>query len=427
MPISNKDEGFPIVLAMPTQGVKETFRDGANVVQFFQEEARLWREIGKPGSPHPLVGTHVANIAGQQAATDALSKLGAAVDAATCYRAVARYEGERPVIMQGTIGKLALDREGETPAQTSGFLWAAAAMLGSTRLLQLSNHAVPLQDLAAIMFGQAKLTNGLQKARSERANLQRLTQTFGDEIGRAKVNNDSIAAHLAKSTIELDGVIARSTEDTAKLLEETGLSLTSFSHKIRKQASVDTQEFNKTLSEAVRTSTEEIEAFKRKVRIDVGLEEPTNFWTEKADGHRLTAAIFGALFLSAVVGMVLWIDGYAIDLVAEAVDRIVGNRESAALSLVPVAFITVPALAFAWVLRHLSRIIIQNLSLEADARLRGTITRTFKALAADRAMNDAELAIALQALFRPIDGKDHSEIAPPSLGDILKLGGENKH
>jgi hypothetical protein len=117
----------------------------------------------------------------------------------------------------------------------------------------------------------------------------------------------------------------------------------------------------------------------------------------------------------------------AVELVADAVDRIVGDRDAAALTLVPIAFITIPALAFAWVLRHLSRIIIQNLSLEADARLRGTITMTFKALAADRTMNDAELAIALQALFRPIDGKDHSEIAPPSLGDILKLGGGNKH
>ncbi len=63
----------------------------------------------------------------------------------------------------------------------------------------------------------------------------------------------------------------------------------------------------------------------------------------------------------------------------------------------------------------------QNLSLQADARLRGATARTYLALTAKERPSEAQLAIALQALSRPLDGSEHAEVAPPNLAEIFKL------
>lgn len=430
MVVKSKDGKFPMSFVLPHQGVKEYFRNGTDIEKFFEEEAALWSRLASEATNLHLFGSNVLAVAGMKAASAAFTnaaEAGRRVQSEASYLDVLhRFEAEHPIILKGSLGKLIFDRGDETTPQTAGVVWAAAAMLGSTHLRNSTSQRISSDELAALSYGQMKLTNGIARHRAERQNIERIVGELGDQVADAKANNEATAILVREATDALAVAIAEHRSGTTKLVEENASAVETLIERSTKQVATSVYETKQTLESALKSSTDELDEFKRKVRIDVGLEEPTNFWTEKADGHRTAAIIFGVVFLLAVIGMVLWIDMSAVDLVADAVERIVGNREAAALSLVPIAFITVPALAFAWVLRHLSRIIIQNLSLEADARLRGTITRTFKALAADRAMNDAELAIALQALFRPIDGKDHSEIAPPSLADILKLGGDAK-
>lgn len=163
--------------------------------------------------------------------------------------------------------------------------------------------------------------------------------------------------------------------------------------------------------------------FETMVRERLVLEAPTKFWTEKAKSHRNVAFLFGAVFLAAIGGGVYWITHHGVDLVADAYRTIVGDRETPGLlALVPLAFITLPTLGLAWVLRHISRIVVQNLALQADAQLRSTIANTYTALTSQNKSTPAELAIALNALFRPIDGSGHAEIAPPNIRDILEAG-----
>src|SRR5690606_6190088 len=96
---------------------------------------------------------------------------------------------------------------------------------------------------------------------------------------------------------------------------------------------------------------------------------------------------------------VIWLVKYGATFTEEAVSRIIGDRVSAGLEVfLPLAFITLPALAVAWFLRHVSRVIIQNMSLAADAQLRGTIATTYRALVSEKQASDGELAITLQAL-----------------------------
>lgn len=423
MPVRSKDGDFPIILDVPFQGVRRTFQELQELLDFLQEEVRAWDAISQHLGNSRLFGIEPSLLVGRKAAGAAARQLASGSDPLST---IQLFDQERPLLMQGVFGQLVADREGETPAQTNGAIWAAASAIGTPKVFSLPNQAASAKDLTAVSYGTVKVANGVSNLKSQKKHVDRLTTELAEHLDAARVNNSETTKGISKTGEQLKAATAKAAHDNEQLLLETHKAVDQSLDRVTKEISAALYEARTNLTEHLRSSSEEIEEFKRKVRIDVGLEEPTNFWTEKANGHRTVAIIFGVLFLGAVLGMVYWIDGYAVNLVSDAVDRIVGDRQAAALSLVPIAFITVPALAFAWVLRHLSRIMIQNLSLEADARLRGTITRTFKALAADRAMNDAELAIALQALFRPIDGKDHSEIAPPSLGDILKLGGDNK-
>jgi hypothetical protein len=426
MPVKSEDGTFPIVLELPTQGVKQTFRNSEDVQTYFDREAELWTDLNQWVAGDPLTGINIAQAAGARAVNELRGKLANAKADREYFTAIQQYVGVQPLVLQGSLGQIVLDRDGQREAQTAGVLWALSAMLGSNGLRDAAHNTVRANDLAAISFGQAKIANSLRRYQSERANIRRLEEELGDELAKAKATREALEQKLATATDDLDATLAKSQEQSRQLVEATEEAIGKFSQEMHVQVATSIKNSNQKLDDFLRVSTEETEKFKKRIRQDVGLEEPTNFWTRKAEGHRTAAILFGAVFLVAVVAMVIWIDMSAVELVADAVDRIVGDRDAAALTLVPIAFITIPALAFAWVLRHLSRIIIQNLSLEADARLRGTITMTFKALAADRTMNDAELAIALQALFRPIDGKDHSEIAPPSLADILRLGGDSK-
>lgn len=166
-----------------------------------------------------------------------------------------------------------------------------------------------------------------------------------------------------------------------------------------------------------------IEDFEQMVTERLALEAPTAFWTAKAKSHRNVAILFGVIFLATIAGGVYWITHHGVALVADAYQTIVGDRETPGLlALVPLAFITLPTLGLAWVLRHVSRIVVQNLALQADAQLRGTIANTYTALTSQNQSTPAELAIALNALFRPIDGSGHAEIAPPNIRDILEAG-----
>jgi hypothetical protein len=105
---------------------------------------------------------------------------------------------------------------------------------------------------------------------------------------------------------------------------------------------------------------------------------------------------------------------HGVTLVADAYQTIVGDRETPGpLALAPLAFITLPKLGLAWGLRHMSRIVLQSPTRRADAQLCGTIANPYTALISQNQSTPAELAIALNALFRPIDDSGHAEIALP--------------
>jgi hypothetical protein len=82
----------------------------------------------------------------------------------------------------------------------------------------------------------------------------------------------------------------------------------------------------------------------------------------------------------------------------------------------------VPALFYAWLLKNISRVFIQNLNLADDADHRRSLALTYMGLLQDekRPTTDQDRAIVLNALFRPIPPHTGDEGPPSGLIELIK-------
>jgi len=272
---------------------------------------------------------------------------------------------------------------------------------------QFAGSRVHFSAFASLIVALDQIQNAERNNKAERQQLQ-------DLMVEVQAIRDKTAELIETEKRLLDEQVSAAAKQVRVATEQVELSNTSFSESLIKAEA--------SLSALLKASKATINDLEEKTKTRIILEAPTKYWSDKANGHRTTAIAFGLVFLAALAAGTYWLTHHGVSLVADAHKQIVGDRQEAGLlALVPLAFITLPTLAFAWLLRHVSRIIVQNISLGADARLRGTIATTYGALTHDRPANPAELAIALQALFRPIDGSAHSEIAPPNIQEIMEM------
>ena len=112
---------------------------------------------------------------------------------------------------------------------------------------------------------------------------------------------------------------------------------------------------------------------------------------------------------------------YNWDSVSIAVSKISG-ASNGGFSIAGLAVITVPALLYAWLLKNISRVFIQNLNLADDADHRRSLALTYMGLLQDekRPATDQDRAIILNALFRPIPPQTADEGPPSGLMDLIK-------
>lgn len=132
------------------------------------------------------------------------------------------------------------------------------------------------------------------------------------------------------------------------------------------------------------------------------------YWRNKARAHRWIAwpslLVFVAMVATPMATGWLHFDAlkaFLIEITAATADK---------FSLTPVVALSIPVVGYGWLLRHVSRLFVQNLTLADDASYRRVMSMTFLGLAKDPAsgISDAERGIILNALFRP---------APPNAGD----------
>jgi len=401
---------FPITLTARSQGFKTTFSNSSEVREFLLSEQQWWNELQRTASVSSTWRDALAQ-AGQHAVAHALKRFGPVTDASAgdTLSVLSPYAASGPLLRGGRQGKRLQALAENVPGAVPILALAEAVRMQPALAKRVPNVQLTTVDLVNALAGmshdirspvvgeRSKLESLLSEADGLESRLAALHADFSawDEKQRALWDTER-----ASFVQESKDTLKQGTERLELHLAQTDARLDSYFAE----------------------SIEQTESFKKRVREDVVLAVPTAFWDKKASGHLRAAVGSGAAF-ALVAGAGVWLlAAHGISLVSSAFHT-VGTlpSDSALLALVPLAFITIPALAFAWVLRHISRVLIQNLSLGADARLRATITSTFKVLASDRDMSEAELAIALQALFRPIEVKDHAEIAPPSLAELLKI------
>ena len=149
-------------------------------------------------------------------------------------------------------------------------------------------------------------------------------------------------------------------------------------------------------------------------------EAAATYWEKKSNLHRnigwSALAMFVVLILVPFTAGVVYFEAiraFLVELTAATADK---------FSLTPIVALSIPVLGYGWLLRHISRLFIQNLTLADDASYRRVMSMTFLGLSKDPAsgISDAERAIILNALFRPAPPNSQDEGPPSGLLDMLK-------
>jgi hypothetical protein len=155
-------------------------------------------------------------------------------------------------------------------------------------------------------------------------------------------------------------------------------------------------------------------------RRQLTIQEPAVSWqriaAQKTNVWRFWLALFACMIAIPIsVALLEW------ETVTTAVTKMTAASTSG-FSISGLAIITVPALFYAWLLKNISRVFIQNLNLADDADHRRSLALTYMGLLQDekRPTTDQDRAIVLNALFRPIPPHTGDEGPPSGLIELIK-------
>jgi hypothetical protein len=165
-----------------------------------------------------------------------------------------------------------------------------------------------------------------------------------------------------------------------------------------------------------------IERLEELFRKKLPIEAPADFWLDLANEKRRQWHIWLAVFVAAAVGPIfLTIHFWAAVSPELAKLTTAGNG----WSLAGVAALTIPAVLYGWVLKNLSRILIQTMNLADDAGHRRALAITWLGLVAEKklAPSDEDRVLVLNALFRPVPPHAQDDGPPAGLFELIRARG----
>jgi len=174
------------------------------------------------------------------------------------------------------------------------------------------------------------------------------------------------------------------------------------------------------LQEFIRQKTEVFDHLEQLYRTKLTLDEPALTWQKIAE-NKTKAWGWWLGFFAVLVVLPVALSVYFWPTIAKNVhDLTVGTNGT--FSLAGLATISVPALLYAWLLKNVSRIFIQNLNLADDAAHRRSLALTYMGLLQDdkHPASDQDRAIILNALFRPIPPQTADEGPPNGVLDLIR-------
>jgi hypothetical protein len=409
MVLKHRKNGFPVTIEIPAQKYRKSLNSASEVREFIEGEAVYWDQLAKGRGSWTTNSQGLFDTGGQAAANAAVNETRSIgeLDDEGAINILTKFLATDPLLSNSPYGgTISAAAEASSPF-VPGLVFIFSLLSGGLRTLpaNLPQGRLTPVDLA-MLAGAVSHHVALASSPPDKQLLESLLtelQTALDAVAEAK-------AELAEAKLLFEFDSSRAIAE----FENDGIDLV-------RRSVVELAERKGNLEEYQAAMRQRIDHLRSELTVDIVTKAPTVYWRNKARWHIGTALIFGLIFLSAI-GLGAWaLFVFGLDYISLATTKILGSRSDAGglAALVPLIFITVPSLALAWALRHISRVIVQNLALSADARLRSTIAQSYKALVAEGSASDAHLALVLQALFRPFDTKDAGEIAPPSFKDLM--------
>lgn len=209
-------------------------------------------------------------------------------------------------------------------------------------------------------------------------------------------------------------------EQFSSTIKETASAVAEL-HKSADVNNSNAQESSVRFQEAIDLATKRFEDLEKAYKKELKFNQTVKYWRNRAFvsyavGWISFAAFVALLYLaySFLTSNWGWLEAQ--------LDKMM-LQSSGSINLTSIMAISVPVLAFGWLLRHVSRLFIQNLALADDAKYRQVMTMTFLGLQKDEnaGITDTERALILNALFRPTPLNTAAEDGPPAgLLDLIK-------
>jgi hypothetical protein len=153
---------------------------------------------------------------------------------------------------------------------------------------------------------------------------------------------------------------------------------------------------------------------------ELPFEKPAAHWRQAAVQNYIRVGFFLACFAAFTI-VPAWILIRNWTTVFPAVERLFAQN-GGTFSLGPVVLLIIPAAAYGWFLKHISRLFIQSYALAIDADHRRSLAITYLGLMdyERTQITDAERAIILNALFRPPPPYSADDGPPMGLLDLIR-------
>lgn len=250
-----------------------------------------------------------------------------------------------------------------------------------------------------------KIQELLKKSQSDRAML--IAVSFSEAVHKG--NDRSILPLIRAAMIDHPAAVAAHDLQAVKTIRrETD------------KASETVAEDSAKLGEMITSAEQRLSDLEKLYHEKLVMEGPSRHWKSVADaaGAGKMVAFIAFCALLAVPALVAWRNW---DSVTRLIDHLIA-QSSGGISLAAIAVITIPTLAYGWLLKHVSRSYVQNLAIQTDAQHRRVMTTTFLGLAKRKAVDltEADRALILNALFRPAPPHTADDGPPSGLIDLIR-------
>ncbi|MCF1744184.1 DUF6161 domain-containing protein [Paradevosia shaoguanensis] len=410
--VLSADVEYPITLNAPQQGVSVTFQDKEQLLGFVDEEIRFWSRslasLQSHTSNQPVLSSINALVGNLH---NYLSRLR---DSPTAkgVEEILREMSSVAIFSTGFLGELFAEVLEKLPAAGPGAFVAALGM--STQSPQafvgLTGARVNNLDLAGAAYVSAKLSEISAGPKAKRKELTSLLTTARRQVTRIENQHQQLVDWFEKTSIAL--------EEKGRIASQTYLEKI---EKVDEQIDQYRQETSERIEEEIKAVTDRMKRMEGIYNSKKVLEGPSALWKDVETRANLSIGFsLGAFILLTALPLgLIWLNASSIH--SFLLETLTSAQPGT--SLTAIAVVTAPAFLYGWILRHLSRIFIHNMSLQSDAQYRAVLATTFIGLAEQKsaAVTDAERALVLNALFRPSPPNSSNDDGPPSgILEIIK-------